>query len=164
MASYSMVVTMESPRTSYTVKEFALLTGTAASTVYNNVREHPERLSVNPVRVGTRVSFPAALVHEALGITASQAQRIISGEKSATPEDPTELPALTPEESRIADIIRERKYQADPGRWITMGTTKFAGLPQPEHAPIPVSREEIQAYREQESRDTHWRWGQQKDL
>lgn len=158
-----MVCVMESPRTSYTVKEFALLTGTAASTVYNNVREHPERLSVKPVRVGTRVGFPAALVHEALGITADQAQRIISGENT-TPEDPADLPALTPEESRIADIIRERKYQDDPGRWIRQGTTTFTGIPQPEHMGIPVSREEIQAYQEQESRDTQWRWGQQKDL
>lgn len=155
---------MDPQRPSYTAKEFALLTGVAVSTVYNNARSHPERLSVNPVRVGTRVGFPAALVHEALGITADQAQRIISGENPATPEDPAELPALTPEESRIADIIRERKYQADPGRWIRQGTTEFAGLPQPEHLPIPVTREEIQAYRDQESRDSLWRWGQQKDL
>lgn len=144
---------MSSP--AYTVPQFAALTGVATSTVYNNVRVHPERLTVQPVRVGTRVTFPAASVHTALGITAGQAAEMLEAVV-----EPPEIPALTPEDLRILSILHEQKCLSDPGAWVQPSTRTFAGLPQAEHAPIPVSWQEIREYQEAEAVKSLERWQQ----
>lgn len=159
---------------SYTVEEFARLAGVARSTVYNNARNHPDRLSITPVYVGTRLTFPASMVHEKYGISPEQAKKILSGiDRDAEVEtkmpdfskiDPNNTSYSVAEQAEAIDqrnfyrslnddereayfLIQQRKIRDGAP---AMKIIDFAGVKAMTPATIPVTREEIEKFQEEE--------------
>lgn len=159
---------------SYSVKEFARLAGVAVSTVYNNARDHPDRLSVTPVYVGTRLTFPASKVHEEYGISDEQARKILSGvdrdaevgnkmpdfskinphstsysvaEQAEAIDQRNFYRSLNDDEREAYFLIQQRKIRDGAP---AMKMTDFAGVKAMTPVIISVTREEIEKFQEEE--------------
>lgn len=151
----------------YSTTQAAALLGVSRDTVSRQIKA--ESFQCEVTYHGRNPQILASDLNKLLGLTKDEEvrERLIAVGLMEDPSPtaasspgpaPTDLPALTPEDARIAEIIREEKYKADPTRWIQPSTRTFAGLPQTEHVPIPVSREEIREYQERESRDQMRKW------